>query len=136
MSGAPWRNPRVVITLVAIFLSGAAAGALTMKLTSAPHNRPPRWSEPGGREFTLHRLQKELDLSPQQEKEMEQVLDDFTMYYQTLQAQMEDVRATGKQRILRLLNEDQRQRFLKMTAGEPQTSHSAAPPAATSSSSR
>jgi hypothetical protein len=36
------------------------------------------------------------------------------MYYQTLQAQMDDVRATGKQRILRILREDQKQRFEKL----------------------
>jgi hypothetical protein len=70
MSRAPWQNPRIVYTLLFVFLSGAAA--------------------------------------------METVLDDFVTYYQTLQAQMDDVRATGKQRILRILKDDQKQKFEKM----------------------
>ena len=45
---------------------------------------------------------------------MATVLDDFMTYFQTLQAQMDDVRATGKQRIMKILNEDQKQRFEKL----------------------
>jgi hypothetical protein len=41
-------------------------------------------------------------------------------YYQYAQAQMEDVRATGKSRILRILREDQKVKFEKMM-GEVQT---------------
>jgi hypothetical protein len=114
---APWRNPRVLSTLLCVFLSGAAVGALAFRFTLAPE-RPrggPYWKE-GPREISLQRFKKELDLTPEQAKEMETVLDDFMMYYQTLQAQMDDVRATGKQRIMRILREDQRQKFEKMVA--------------------
>jgi hypothetical protein len=44
------------------------------------------------------------------------VLDDFVMYYQTLQAQMDDVRATGKSRIMKILHDDQQQKFERMLA--------------------
>lgn len=115
MARAPWQNPRILYTLFFVFLSGAAAGALTMKLSVAPerHRGGPFWKE-GGREISLHKFRKELGLTPEQASEMETVLDDFVMYYQTLQAQMDDVRATGKQRIMRILRDDQRQRFEKM----------------------
>ena len=115
MSRAPWQNPRILYTLLFVFLSGAAAGALTMRLTSAPerHRGGPWWKE-GAREISLHKFKKELALDPDQEREMETVLDDFMMYYQTLQAQMDDVRATGKQRIVKILREDQRQKFERM----------------------
>jgi Spy/CpxP family protein refolding chaperone len=68
------------------------------------------WNE-SNKDVTLKRLQKELNLTPEQTAEIETVLDDFTMYYQMLQAQMDEVRATGKSRIDQLLTEEQRKRF-------------------------
>jgi Spy/CpxP family protein refolding chaperone len=68
------------------------------------------WND-SNKEVTLKRLQKELKLTPEQTAEIETVLDDFTMYYQMLQAQMDEVRATGKSRIDQLLTEEQRKRF-------------------------
>jgi DNA-binding MarR family transcriptional regulator len=71
------------------------------------------WRE-GGKEISLDRFRKELSLSPAQAKQMETILDDFFGYYQTLQAQMDEVRASGKARILSTLNEEQRKKFEKM----------------------
>jgi hypothetical protein len=48
---------------------------------------------------------------------METVLDDFVMYVQMLQAQMDDVRANGKARIMRVLDERQKKKFEKMLVG-------------------
>src|SRR4051794_26820920 len=112
---APWQNPKVIYTLVFVFLSGAAASALAMRLSFAPerHRTAAYWKE-GGDKISLERFRKELDLTPDQEREMATVLDDFVMYYQTLQAQMDDVRATGKQRILKILHDDQKQKFEKL----------------------
>ena len=81
---------------------------------------PPERHKPGlawneaGREITLQKFKKELNLSPHQTEELERILDDFMTYYQYAQAQMEDVRATGKGRILRILQEDQKVKFEKM----------------------
>lgn len=115
MTRAPWQNPRVLYALLGVFLSGALFGALAMRMSYAPerHRGGPYWKE-GGREISLQKFKKELDLTPEQAREMETILDDFMTYYQTLQAQMDDVRATGKQRILRLLREDQKQKFERM----------------------
>jgi hypothetical protein len=115
MSGAPWREPRILYTLLCVFLSGAVAGAVTMRFGVSPerHVSAAYWKE-GPREISLHKFKKELDLSPEQAKDMETVLDDFMMYYQSLQAQMDDVRATGKSRIMKILREDQRVKFEKM----------------------
>jgi hypothetical protein len=109
---ASWQNPRVLTTLLLVFLCGALAGALVMRYGVHPavHQAPPAWTE-GGREISLHRFEKELDLTPEQSREMERILDDFMMYYHTLQSQMDEVRGTGKERILRTLNEDQKKRF-------------------------
>jgi hypothetical protein len=115
MSGAPWRNPRILYTLLCVFLCGAVGGAVTMRFGFSPerHVGDAYWKE-GAREISLQKFKKELDLTPEQAKEMETVLDDFMMYYQSLQAQMDDVRAIGKSRILKILREDQKTKFEKM----------------------
>ncbi len=111
---APWQNPKILFTLLAIFLSGAAAGAITMRQFMSPERHRPLYWNPASREYSLEYFTKELDLTSDQQKEMATVLDDFMTYFQTLQAQMDDVRATGKQRIMKILNEDQKQRFEKL----------------------
>ena len=42
------------------------------------------------------------------------VLDDYRQYYQSLQEQLDDLRATGKTRIMQILNPEQRDKFEKM----------------------
>lgn len=116
MSRPPWQTPSILFTLLCVFLAGAATGAVTMRLGFPPerHKSGLVWNDAAGREITLHKFKKELNLSPAQTEEMERILDDFMTYYQYAQAQMEDVRATGKGRILRILQEDQKVKFEKM----------------------
>jgi len=112
---AGWRNPRTLSILLLVFLCGAITGALTLRL--AYGNPPPRlgpyWKE-GGREISLQKWKRELDLTPDQAAEIEIILDDFVMYYDMLQAQMDDVRASGKAKIMQILKENQRAKFEKM----------------------
>ena len=77
------------------------------------HNPPPSWTE-GGKEISLNRFEQELDLTPEQTQKIEMILDDFMMYYDTLQMQMDEVRATGKSRILRILDPEQEKLFEHM----------------------
>jgi Spy/CpxP family protein refolding chaperone len=117
-AGVPsWRNPRVLRILVVVFLCGVSAGMLVMGLglRRSTYASQPSWRE-SGKEITLQRFKKELNLTPAQAQQLETVLDDFFMYYHTLQAQLDDVRATGKKRILRLLDEEQKRKFEKLTA--------------------
>ena len=108
-------NPRVLLTISLIFLAGAMTGGLAMRygVHSMLHAQTPFWQE-GGKQVSLQQLTSQLDLTPTQQAEMETVLDDFVMYVQMLQAQMDDVRASGKQRILRVLNDEQKRRFEKL----------------------
>lgn len=99
--------------LLTIFLTGAAAGALTVRLTASRTPTGPYWKE-GGRELTLEMMRKELNLTPAQATQIETVLDDFVIYYQNLQGQMDDFRADGKQRITQVLTPEQRVKFEKM----------------------
>jgi len=118
-----WQNPRVVTTLMLVFLAGAAAGALSMQfgLHSRLHramSTPPPVS--GGAPL-LERLNAELSLSRDQSQKISAVLADYKQYYRSLQDQLDDVRATGRTQILQILNPDQRERFEKlMTDLQPQ----------------
>ena len=112
---SPWRNPQVLLILFLVFLSGAASGVVGMRIAQRPvaAKNMPYWKE-GGKEISLQRFRKELDLTDAQAAEIEVILDDFMMYYQTLQAQIDEVRAHGKERIQRILNERQREKFSRM----------------------
>jgi len=106
------------MVLLTVFLCGAAAGALAVRVSnslSGPRvaaNAPP-WKE-GQRELTITLLKKELTLTPEQAKEIETVLDDFVLYYQNLQGQMDDWRTDGKKRIMNALTPEQQARFEKL----------------------
>ena len=108
-SSAPWKNPQILVTLALVFLCGGVAGALVYRAAVQPV-KVVSWND-SNKEVTPKRLQKELKLTPEQTAEIETVLDDFTMYYQMLQAQMDEVRATGKSRMDQLLTEEQRKKF-------------------------
>jgi hypothetical protein len=114
-----WRNPRVFLTLLVVFLCGVSAGMLVMA-AGAPRwmhaQTRPAWRDSGS-EVSLQRLRKELDLTPAQTEQLETILDDFFTYYHTLQAQLDDVRSSGKQRMLRILDENQKKKFEKIMSG-------------------
>ncbi len=114
---ATWQNPRVLLILFVVFLCGAVSGAAVSEAVSRFVLHPtvarsvgPYWKE-GGKTISLQNLKKELNLTPKQAEEIELVLDDFVMYYQTLQSQMDEVRANGKTRIMKVLDEEQKRKF-------------------------
>jgi hypothetical protein len=111
----PWQNPRVVTTLMMVFLAGAGSGALWMQfgLHDKLHRSAVSNSAPS-RETVLQRFNSELGLSPDQSQKIASVLTDYTEYYQSLQDQLDDVRATGRTQILQILNPDQRDKFEKL----------------------
>ena len=97
------------ITLV--FLVGVVAGAVAMSLGAHKPLHPPQlpfWTQ-GGKEVSLQRWKKELDLTPEQSQQMTVILDDFGTYYK-------NVLSDGKGRILQILNEDQKRKFNKLLA--------------------
>jgi hypothetical protein len=112
---APWQNPRVVSTLMMVFLAGAASGALWMQFGLHDKLHRIAVSNPAPtRETVLQRFNSELGLSQDQSQKIANVLEDYTHYYQSLQDQLDDVRATGRTQILQILNPDQRDKFEKI----------------------
>ncbi len=113
------QNPKVISTLVVVFLAGAAVGALAMQLglheklhrtVSAAAPKPAL----AAKDAVLQRFKTELNLSAAQTQQISSILDDYRHYYQSLQDQLDDVRALGKTRIVRILDDGQRQKFDKM----------------------
>lgn len=110
-----WQNPRILCILLLVFLCGATAGALAMRLGSNSGRKPgiPPLGE-GASSISIDRFRRELALSPDQARQMETILNDFMMYYQQVRDQLDSVRADGKSKILQILNDEQKQKFLRM----------------------
>jgi hypothetical protein len=117
-----WSNPRVLAVLLLVFVTGTLSGAIAYRVVRSRLARTsqmttssgsPSWSN---KEGFLARYKKELNLSDEQTAKMAKVLDDYKMYYQNLQEQLEEVRSTGKSEILKILDEAQRQKFEKLVS--------------------
>ncbi len=110
-----WMNPRVILAILLVFTSGALTGALAMRFGLRSQPAPSTvYYQIGEQRVALEKLVKELDLNPSQAAQLETVLDDFVMYVQMLQTQMDEVRASGKAKILTILDDKQRVKFEKM----------------------
>ena len=96
-----------------IFLCGLAAGSVLTRAylhAHMPAATPSRTIEAAQR-FGLDRLKATLNLTSAQELTITEVLDDYGKYYQNIEDQREDVAEHGKQRILDVLDERQKNRF-------------------------
>src|SRR5678815_4343901 len=102
-----WSNPKVLTTLLLVFLTGAATGALAMRY--GLHERfhaPNTGISQANKAQLLDRCKKDLNLTPDQAHQMALILDDYAKFYQTLQDQLADVRQSGKSRIMAVLNNE------------------------------
>jgi hypothetical protein len=110
---AGWSNPKVLAIVTVVFLCGAAFGSAVTREYLHSKLFPPRHQEPMeiARNLGLSRLKAELNLSPDQEKIVTKELDDYAKYYQNIEEQREDVAELGKQRIMDVLNDQQKKRF-------------------------
>ena len=122
-------NVRIAGTLTLVFLAGVATGMVGMRyglhdqlhrgnVTAASTARET------GDDAVLEYFRTELSLTPEQTDKLAVVLDDYREYYQSVQDQIEDLRlreqiddlrSTGKSRIIEILNPDQRAKFEKMS---------------------
>ena len=111
-----WQNPRILTTLVLVFLTGAMAGAIGMR--AGLHRELQRstsyWRSDRG-VFSYDLLKRELNLTAEQSERLKTILDDFAKYHDDLEVQIEDVRATGRNRIVQILTPEQRKRFEQLS---------------------
>ena len=106
-----WRNPRVLAILLLVFLSGAVCGGLTIRMIHFRHDA----ARAAATAYSYETLKLELNLRPDQCSHLQQILADMTRYHQDLQAQMDDWQATGRSKIIEILDEPQRARFRELT---------------------
>jgi cytochrome P450 len=114
---ATWHNPRIFSSLLLVFLAGAATGAVSMKF--GLHELLHRSAAPTSKEAVLQKFRADLNLTPAQTEKISLILDDYRQYYQSVQDQQDDIRATGKMRILHELDAAQREKFQKMMGEIP-----------------
>ncbi len=117
-----WQNPRILLTLAVVFLVGVTVGMAVHHWMHVVSPAPPS-SQVGPGAALMARMKTELNLTPEQTEQLKTVLDDFFTYYYTLQAQLDDVRASGKQRILRILDDGQKKKFEKIMAEQDKRLH-------------
>jgi Spy/CpxP family protein refolding chaperone len=110
---AGWTNPKVIAILAIVFLFGSVVGAAAMR--QYVHYR---FHLPAAHDFPYHghrirfeTLKADLNLTPDQEQTVKQVLDDFAKFYQNLEEQREDVADAGKRKIYSILTPEQKRRF-------------------------
>ena len=95
-----------------IFLSGMAAGAITMNLVDRYWLNPPALAfDEAGKRMAFQHFQNELALDASQARAMESILDEFIMEQAELMNEIQNSRLAGQNRIIQILNEDQRKRF-------------------------
>jgi hypothetical protein len=114
---ASWQNPRILILLLLIFLCGALAGALTMRasLRGRLHaSNGSYWKDNPAQLFSYDKMKTTLNLTPEQSERLKTILDDFVKYHEDLETQIEDMRATGKNRIVQMLTPEQRTKFERL----------------------
>src|SRR5215469_541918 len=102
-------DPRIAcaLMLALVFLCGAAAGALAMNLGVHRALHQPDFDTPAGKIRFFERMQKELNLTPQQSEQMQSILNDFWQYYRS-------VLSDSKSRVEQILDENQRRKFEHM----------------------
>lgn len=118
-----WSNPRALLTFALIFLCGALVGAIAVTLTSEQSTYSTATSpHETNVNLTLSNLSSELSLTTAQRDRLRTVLDDYFQYYHALQDQLDEVKASGQDKILEILTEEQRVRFKRMVS-EAQSPH-------------
>ncbi len=119
---ARWSNPKVLAILAVVFLCGAAFGSavtrayLHARMFDAPHDQ---LAIEAARRVGLGPLKVQLNLTPEQVQTVTKVLDDYGKYYQNIEDDREDVAEHGKQRILDVLNDQQKKRFNEIFSSVP-----------------
>jgi len=117
-----WSNPKVLTIFAVIFLCGVAFGSAGTRIylhSKMPSPIPQHHAIEAAQRYGLQHLKQELDLTPEQEKIVKGELDDYAKYYQNIEDEREDVAKHGKQRILDILNDQQKRRFNQIFAQPP-----------------
>jgi hypothetical protein len=93
-----------IFSLLLVFLCGSVLGAVVMSYWIHPALHRPG---PNGFTMSTSELEKQLDLSDEQTRQLTSILDDFSHYYDNLLAD-------GNSRIIQILNAPQKVKYEQM----------------------
>lgn len=109
-----WRNPKVLRVLAVVFVVGALSGVVTYRFWRMMNHPQIAGADLREKKVALEYLKGELSLTPAQVDQVAAIIDDYKRYYVNIQDQYEEVRATGKNKILQVLDPEQRAKFEKL----------------------
>ena len=118
---ATWSNPKVLSTLLLIFLCGSAVGAVFTRAylhSRWAHQTTSAAAIDRVRHLGLGSLKATLNLTPAQERVVTKTLDDYGKFYQNIEDEREDTAKVGTQQILEVLTPEQQKRFNQLI-GQP-----------------
>ena len=113
---AGWSNPKVLTIFALIFLCGIACGSA---ITNSFLHKTSSSRDQAARQLGLDRLQVQLQLTPDQQRVVTDVVDDYAKYYQNIEEQRLDVAEHGKRRIWDVLSPEQKKRFVQLFKAPP-----------------
>ena len=101
----PRSSPQMaILALSMVFLCGCLSGALAMTFWFHPGIHDPKAR---GMSMSVAEWNAELDLTPEQSRQLKSILDDFARYYDNLLAD-------GNTRVLQILTPEQRTKFSQL----------------------
>jgi hypothetical protein len=110
LAGAPKAaKTTLLISFALIFLCGAVSGALVMNLRT--HSPRTIVREKFSSHGEVERLHRALNLSDEQTRQLQMILDDVAVYY-------DHVLADGQSRVMQILDDNQKQKFRELLENE------------------
>ena len=115
----PPERKRATFYILLIFLCGVLAGTVGTNLwmnwgagsVSARADSPPNSTK-----HTVARFTQELNLSPEQAKQLNDILDETHKSYREYEDQIETIRQQGRARIREILNDEQKAKYAQILA--------------------
>jgi Spy/CpxP family protein refolding chaperone len=110
-------NRRAVFLVVVVFVLGLALGGLSMHLAADRlwGGHPGKGKGRDGRPTVVQQLTMELGLTPEQQQQLSQILEESKTKYQAIydqvRPQLQQVREAGRNRIRAILTPEQRPKF-------------------------
>ena len=119
----PPERKRATLYILLIFFCGVLAGAVATNLWMnwGPRSVSARAdSQPWSSQHIVERFTRDLSLSPEQAKQLNQILDETHKVYREHESQIEAIRQQGRARIREILNDEQKAKYEQILASVEQ----------------
>ena len=109
---------RAALYILLIFLCGVVSGALATNVWTnwGPRGRSARADAPRSRQRTFEKFTRELGLTPEQARKLNEILDETRKAYQIHEEEIDAIRQQGRNRIREILTDEQKSKYEQMLA--------------------